>query len=146
MNETQLIERLRRIEALFAAPGSEGERLAAAEAKERMLRRLREAETADPPVEFKFTLADGWEKRLFMALCRRYDLKPFRYHRQRSTTVMVRVSKGFVNETLWPEFQALARTLTEHLNDVTSRVIAEVLHADAADAEVRPELTSGGGE
>jgi hypothetical protein len=33
-------------------------------------------------------------------------------------------------------------TLTEHLEAVTTRVIAEVLHADDAEAEVRKELPS----
>lgn len=143
MTEDQLLEKLRRIEALFVAPGSEGERLAAAEAKERMLRRLREAESADPPVEYKFTLADAWENRLFRALCRRFGLKPYRYAGQRYTTVMLRVSRRFVDETLWPEFQALSATLSEHLDAVTTRVIAEVLQTEDTEAEVRGELPSG---
>ncbi len=143
MTEDQLIEKLKRIEALFASTGHEGERLAAAEAKERMLRRLREAEAADPPIEYTFTLADGWNKRLFLALLRRYGLQPYRYHRQRYTTVMVRVSKGFVDQTLWPEYQELAKSLTEHLEAVTDRVIGEVLQEDGRDAEVRAELPPG---
>jgi hypothetical protein len=140
MNEEQLLEKLKRIEALFAAPGSEGERLAAAEAKTRMLRRLREAEAADPPIEYKFTLADAWENRLFRALCRRYGIDPYRYSGQRYTTVMLKVSRRFVNETLWPEFQALSSTLSEHLDAVTTRVIAEVLQTEDSEAEVRGEL------
>lgn len=143
MNESQLIDKLRRIEALYAAAGSEGERLAAAEAKERMLRRLKEIEAADPPVEYKFTLADAWENRLFRSLCRRYGLEPYRYVGQRYTTVMVLVSRRFVDETLWPEFTALASGLRQHLEDVTARVIAEVLQADDADAEVRGQLPPG---
>lgn len=143
MDERDLIEKLRRIEALYAASATEGERLAAGEAKERMLRRLREAAAADPPVEYKFTLADAWENRLFRALCRRYDLEPFRYVGQRYTTVMLRVPRSFVNETLWPEFQALAATLREHLEAVTGRVIAEVLQTKDAEADVRANLPPG---
>jgi hypothetical protein len=143
MNEDQLIEKLRRIEALFASSGHEGERLAAAEAKERMLRRLREAEATDPPIEYTFTMADDWSKQLFMALLRRYGLKPYRYRRQRYTTVMVRVPQGFVDQTLWPQYQELAKTLTEHLKAVTSRVISEVMQEDGGDAEIRAELPPG---
>lgn len=143
MTDDQLIEKLRRIEALYAATGSEGERMAAAEALERMRQRLRETEAADPPVEYKFTLADAWENRLFRALCRRYGLEPYRYVGQRYTTVMVRVSRRFVDETLWPQFKALAGTLTEHLEAVTTRVIAEVLQTDDAEAVVRAELPPG---
>lgn len=145
MSEDQLFEKLRRIEALFAASGSDGERLAAAEAKERILRRMRETEATDPPIEYKFTLSDSWSTRLLMALLRRYDLQPYRYRGQRYTTVMVRVSRGFVDQTLWPEFDALAKTLKDHLEAVTSRVIAEVLHTDDGDAEVRAALPAGKG-
>lgn len=88
-------------------------------------------------------MSDGWSKRLLMALLRRYGLTPYRYHGQRYTTVMVRVSRGFVDQTLWPEYQALAKMLTEHLDAVTSRVIAEALNADGGDAEVRAELPAG---
>jgi hypothetical protein len=143
MNEDQLLEKLRRIEALYVSTGSEGERLAAAAARDRMIQRLREVEASDPPIEYKFTLADAWENRLFRALCRRYELQPFRYARQRYTTVMIRVSSRFVDQTLWPEFQALAATLSEHLEEVTTRVIKEVLQTDDAEAEVRGELPAG---
>src|SRR5688572_19492675 len=52
----------------------------------------------------QFSLHHRWQRRLFAALCRRYGLEPYRYRRQRYTTVMVRVPKSFVNETLWPEY------------------------------------------
>jgi hypothetical protein len=135
--EAKLVEKLRRIEALFARPGSEGERIAAERARERILARLREVEKEDPAVEYKFTLADEWSRRLFMALLRRYGLTPYRRRGQRRTTVMARVSKKFVDETLWPEFQALSATLQDYFDDFTSRIIAEVLHADSRDAEER---------
>ena len=136
MDETRLFERLRKIEALFARAGSDGERVAAANALERILERMRELEEADPPVEYKFTMPDMWSRRVFVALLRRYGLQPYRYHRQRYTTVMVRVSKGFVDETLWPEFQAFDNTLREHLNEVTVRIVDEVIEADGSDAPV----------
>lgn len=145
MSQTEdlLLEKLRRIEALFASSGHEGERLAASEARERMLKRLGEAKASDPPVEFRFTMADGWSKRLFLALLRRYGLTPYRYRGQRHTTVMVQVPKGFVDQSLWPEFQALAASLSEHLEAVTARVIEEVLEADGGEAEVREGLPPG---
>lgn len=147
MDETRLVEKLARIEALFAGATTEGERDAAAAARQRILDRLRAAAAADPPSEMRFTLADGWYRRLFTALLRRYDLKPYRYHGQRRTTVMVRVPQRFVDETLWPEFVELAKTLETYLSEVTDRVICQVLHTDTSDvAEVdQParQLTSG---
>ena len=63
------------------------------------------------------------------------DLKPYRYPGQRYTTVVVRVSKRFVDETLWPEFQQLSATLRGYLDEVTERVVREVLHGDSSEAE-----------
>lgn len=140
----RLVEKLRKIEALFARPGSEGERAAAATALERIRERLRQLEREEPPIEYKFTLADGWSRELFVALLRRYDLRPYRYRGQRRTTVMVRVTRRFVDETLWPEFQELDATLLDYLRQVTQRVIREAIFHDTTDAEERaPSPESG---
>lgn len=74
-----------------------------------------------------------------MALARRYGLKPFRYRRQRYTTVMVSVSKRFVDGTLWPEYLELDRVLRETLDRATDRVLSQVFQQDVAEAEVRDE-------
>ena len=94
---------LRRIEAVHARPGSEGERQAAARARARIEARLKELEAEDPPVEYRFSLADQWSRHLFVALLRRYGIRPYRYRGQRRTTVMARLNRRFVNDTLWPE-------------------------------------------
>lgn len=134
LDEARLIEKLRAIEALHARPGSDGERAAAENARERILERLRELAEADPPVEHRFSMTDMWSRRVFVALLRRYGIRPYRYRRQRHTTVMAMVSKGFVDETLWPEFQSISSTLRSYLDEVTSRVVGEVIHADVSEA------------
>ena len=139
MDEAKLIERLRRIEALHAGATTEGEQLAAEQARERILARLKELAAEDPPVEYKFTMSDMWSRRVFVSLLRRYGLEPYRYRRQRYTTVMVMVSPRFVDETLWPEFEALDETLRSYLETVTQRVVKQVLGADDAEARVVTE-------
>ena len=67
MDESKLIEKLLRIEALHAGATTEGERLAAAAARERILDRLRSFERVDPPVEFKFSVSDPWSRRVLVA-------------------------------------------------------------------------------
>lgn len=141
--ESQLREKLRKIEALFAGAGTSGERLAAEAALERVRARLTELGAQDPPVELQISLADQWSRRLFLALCRRYGLAPYRYHRQRHTTVMIRAPRGFVDQVLWPEFSELNRALQAYLHEVTLRVIREDVYADASEAqEVREALPS----
>ena len=132
--EAHLREKLRKIEALFAGAGTLGERIAAEAALERVRARLAELERRDPLIEMQFSLPDQWSRRLFLALCRRYGLKPYRLHRQRLTTVMLRVPRGFVDQVLWPEFQELNKALTQYLNEVTTRVIRDEVHRDTSEA------------
>jgi hypothetical protein len=136
--EDRLIEKLRKIEALFARATSAGERAAAESARDRIRGRLEQLEKSERAVEYRFSLPDGWSKSLFMALLRRYDIKPYRYSGQRRTTVMARVTRTFAEEVLWPEFRELNETLRAHLESVTTRVIAQAIHGDQADAEERP--------
>ncbi len=43
----------------------------------------------------------------------------------------------FMNETLWPEFTELDRTLHQYLTEETNRVIAETINRDTSEVEVR---------
>ncbi len=139
MNESILIEKLMKIEALFSGAATPGERVSADLARQRILKRLKELLPKDPPVEYRFTFTDMWSRKVFVALLRRYDLKPYRYYRQRYTTVMVKVPESFVDETLWPEYQKINDELREYLQEVTDRVVKSVLHEDSSEAEVVAE-------
>lgn len=144
-DEADLREKLRKIEALFAGAGTHGERIAAEAALDRVRARLAELRRRDPPIEVQFSLADQWSRSLFLALCRRYGLEPYRLYRQRLTTVMLRVPRGFVDEVLWPEFQELNKALMQYLNEVTIRVIRDEVHRDTSEAaEVTQALPQGG--
>lgn len=136
--EEKLIEKLRLIETLFSRPGTEGEKVAAERARERILERLKQVEREDPPVEYRFSVHDHWSRQLLRALLRRYGVEPYRYYGQKRTTVMARISSRFVDETLWPEFQQLQKTLSAYFDEQTRRIIEEALHADAGEAEERP--------
>ncbi|MCD4743098.1 MAG: hypothetical protein K8R67_11550 [Desulfobacteraceae bacterium] len=139
--EIRIIEKLRKIEALFAGATTAGEKDAAASALERMQKRFKEIQDIDPPIEYKFSLSDPWSRKLFVALLRRYGIKPFRYYRQRRTTVMANISASFVDETLWPEFQELNKTLREYLDEVTNNIISKSVHSNNTEAEVVKQLT-----
>ncbi len=139
MDEAKLIEKLRKLEALHAGGATEGERTAAGLGRDRILKKLLEMEKEAPPVEYRFSMADMWSRRLFVALLRRYGIRPYRYKGQRYTTVMARVSKRFVDETLWPEYQEFSDTLTDYLSQVTDRVISEVLEQESSEVDVVDE-------
>ena len=137
--ESQLRDKLRKIEALFAGAGTAGERSAAEAALERVRVRLVEIGQQDPPVEMQFSVPDQWSRHLFLALCRRYGLQPYRLYRQRRNTIMVRAPRGFIDQVLWSEFTELDRTLQAYLHEVTLRIIREEVHTDASEA---PEVSA----
>ncbi|WP_298356552.1 hypothetical protein [Rhodoblastus sp.] len=104
MIEDQLRERLRKIEALYLGAATEGEREAAEAAFARLKAKLDEACHVDRPEELKLSFPDHWSVRLFIALCRRYGLKPYRYPRRRNTTVMVKAPRRFFDAVVWRQF------------------------------------------
>jgi hypothetical protein len=138
-SEEQLRAKLRKITALFEGASTLGERAAAAAAIDRVKAALGHVgknggTRTEPPAEMQFTLPDRWQRRLFAALCRRYGLEPYRYKRQRFTTVMVRAPKLFVAQTLWPEYLELKGALDAYLNEATDRIIREEVYGDDGEA------------
>lgn len=136
MNQHQDIrDRLAKLEALFARGATAGERAAAGAALERMQARLdlNGSATPDPEIELQYSLPDIWAVRLFVALCRKHDVKPYRYPRQRRTTVMVRVRKAEFERTISAEFQSLHRELTGYFAEMVNHLIANVMKSDGDD-------------
>ena len=131
-NEEELRLKLRKIEALYERAGTSGERNAAGEAIKRLREKLSSSEFLS---EYTFTLGDQWSRKLFVALCRRYSLRPYRYNRQRHTTVMVRVPKAFVDQVLWPQYLALNEELSAYLRKATEKIISEEIYKDTTEAE-----------
>lgn len=142
MDEAALIQKLLRIEALHAGATTAGERNAAAHARDRITERLRATARVEQAVEYRFSLHDPWERRVFIALVRRYGLHPFRRYRQHYSTVMVEVTPSFLDETLWPEHLAIVAELRSYLDDITTRVISAAIHGDSSEAEEIAQLPS----
>jgi hypothetical protein len=132
--EGTLLEKLRKIEALHAGTTVDGEREAARRAAERIRARLAELRGREEDTELLYRLEDPWKRMLFVALCRRYGLKPFREHGRRYSTVQLRAPKTFHERTLWPEFLALSQELHAHLQQLTERVIREAINDDVSEA------------
>lgn len=142
-HEEALRLKLRKIEALFKGAGTVGERDAAEAALGRIKEKLAQAVKTDPSLEYTFTFRDQWTKQLFIALCRRYALSPYRYARQRYTTVMVRAPRSFVDEVLWPQYEALSKELREYLDRATEKIISEEIHQDITEAQEIVQLLEG---
>jgi hypothetical protein len=59
---------------------------------------------------------------------------------------MLLVSKRFVDQTLWPEYTQISAELRGYLQQVTSRVIHEVLDASDREADEVVGSIGPGGE
>jgi len=138
-DEEALREKLRKIEALFAGATRPGEKSAAAAAADRIRDRLGRAQREEKIQETRVSIHDIWSRQLFVALCRRYGLRPFRYRRMHQQTFVVKAPKSFIDETLWPEFETLSEALLAYLAEVTARVIREEVFSDLSDVDEMPE-------
>ncbi len=133
--EDSLRAKLRKIETLFAGGATAGEKAAAGAAAERIRARLGKATRGERPEEIKCSVPDSWSRQLFIALCRRYGLRPFRYPRMHKQTVIIKAPRSFIEQVLWPEFEELSSALTAYLNEITNRLIREEVHGEMQDAE-----------
>lgn len=133
--EQLLREKLRKIEALFAGAATQGERVAAGAAAERIRDRLGLAAGMEKEIEMKFSISDLWSRQLFVALCRRYGLRPFRYRRMHRQSIIIRAPKTFVEQVLWREFEELSAALIAYLSEITEKVIREEVHGETGEAD-----------
>lgn len=133
LEEDILRNKLTKIEELFRRAGTSGERVAAGAAIERLKLRL-DTEHGDPEIELKFSLPDVWSLRLFIAVCRKHDVRPYRYPRQRRTTVMVRAPKRFFDAVVWGEFCSLHTELEIYFKETVDQLIAAAMQSDGDDS------------
>jgi hypothetical protein len=91
-------------------------------------------------IEVEFSISDVWSRQLFVALCRRYGLRPFRYRRMHRQSIIIRAPKSFVEQVLWPEFEELSAALTSYLSEITERVIRKEVHCEHASWRSKSRL------
>lgn len=136
-------EKLAKLEALFARGATAGERAAAGAARDRLQARLSlDANDGDEPeIELQYSLPDVWSVRIFVALCRKHGIRPYRYPRQRRTTVMVRVRQASFERTVAEEFRTLHQELTAYFNETVEHLIADAMKSDGNDETLeQPQL------
>ena len=133
--EQSLREKGREIESLFADAATEGEKIAAGAAADRIRDRLGQEAGKEQPIEVKFSILDIWSRQLFVALCRRYGLRPFRYRRMHRQTIIVKGPRSFQEDVLWAEFRELDAALVTYLSGMTERVIREEVHGETGEAD-----------
>ena len=116
------LDKLAKIEALIQRASLEGERQAAQLAKERIIAKL-SLNQSDELIEYRVSLGSSWEKRLFIALCRKHGFQMYRYSKQKYTTARLKISKSIMDGILWPEYQRYSKMLQELIEDIMQDVI-----------------------
>ena len=138
--QNDIREKLEKLEALFARGATEGERAAAGAALDRLNSRL-DTGAQEEKVEFQYTLPDVWAVKIFVALCRKHGVQPYRYPRQRRTTVMVNVQQSAFEQTVMAEFKTLHAELVAYFKDTVDHLIADAMKSDGEDGNLeRPQI------
>jgi hypothetical protein len=138
MTRDDIIDKIRKVEALYTGTDSKGEMQAARSALHRLQAQL--SAVPEEAVEFQFSLPDPWKRQLFLALIRRHGLKPFRLPRQRTSTIMVRVPRSVLDTVIWPQFTQLSSLLHDYLSEATRDIITRSVHGDVSEASEQLSL------
>ena len=135
VDDEALRQKLAKVEELFRRAGSPGERAAAEAAIVRLHARLDHGDRdQEPEVELKFSLPDRWSMRLFIAVCRKHGVRPYRYARQRRTTIMARARPEDFKRIVWREFCQLHDELERYFEDVSDQLITRAMRSDGNDS------------
>ena len=121
-----LLEKIKKIEALIVGASTDGEKNAALSAKERILKKYPALEIHKDPKEYSLYTSGEWNKKLLLAICRKYGIRPYRYKRQKYTTVMVKINETFLNEILWKEYQEYSKLLDQLVEEITDDLISKI--------------------
>ncbi|MFN8578257.1 MAG: hypothetical protein U0354_15575 [Candidatus Sericytochromatia bacterium] len=134
-----LLDKIKKIESLIAGAKTDGEKNAAISAKERILQKFPELKINSNLKEYTLYTPDTWHKKLLIAICRKYEIKPYRYYRQKYTTVMIRVNEDFLNNVLWKEYTESSKLLEELIGEITDDLI-EKIHKYEEEEIIRGQL------
>ena len=137
-SESELVEKLLKIEALYAGATTAGEKEAAENAMNKIQNKISKSRDQDPVIKWRMTTRSSFEKKLLVALLKRHGLRPYRYHKQKFTTARADMTKTFMDNVLWPEYQEMRKLLLQHLGDVTKKIIKMAINEDDSE-EVRED-------
>ena len=94
--------------------------------------RLADVRTRERDIALSYTIPDPWEMALFIALCRRLSLDPFRQPRRHQTSVSVLAPESFGRVALWPMFTDMADALRRHMRIVLDEALLDAFEGGEA--------------
>ena len=134
----ELLEKIRKIEALIEGAKTEGEKNAAISAKNRLNKRRLEEHKSEKK-EYTLYTQDNWHKKLLLAICRKHGIQPYRYRRQKHTTVMIKIDDNFLHNVLWKEYLEYSNHLEILVSEITNNLIRKI-HKDEEEDIIHGNL------
>jgi hypothetical protein len=142
MDEDALVRRLDELERMVAGSGPMGGEACRAE--------LAARRKSEPDSEFRLSLPTPTSQLVFLTLCRRYGLQPYRASKQRKSTISVRAPQGFVYDVLQPRVEAMVVEIEEATVAAVGRIMekwsARVTERDETRASADYAERESGGE
>ena len=135
-----ILDKIKKIEALILGATTVGEKIAAISAKQRILDKYPGIEINKQQKEWALRTQDNWHKKLLIALCRKYEIKPYRYARQKYTTVMVKINEEFLNKVLWPEYLEYSKHLEQLMEEIANDLINKIYQPENEEIIIQGEL------
>jgi hypothetical protein len=93
---------------------------------DRIRARVQEAATATDIQEMQCSTKYDWDALVLHALLKRYGIKPYRYRKQRRSTILVRVSRKVMHEVVWPIYCDVTAALAARFTTVTTSLLPAI--------------------
>ncbi len=88
-------------------------------------------------------MKNDWDIAVFHAVVKRYGLTAYRYRKQRKSTILVRCSKQFMHELLWPIYAELSNGLHVRFTQLTTALLPAIAPAPYSITILDHEHESG---
>jgi hypothetical protein len=83
---------------------------------------------------------------IFVRLCARYGIRPYRRRRQKPTTITVKVPEGFMSKILWPQTQAMMLVFARANVQLANNILGAWLGKEEATKMLTVEELASAGE
>ena len=127
-----ILDHLQKLEVILTFPDKESEQQLIEAAKQRSQGRVFQ-HIEEQTLQFQSVGL----KNLFVAICKKSNLEPFRYASQEETTVVIHISKSALTEELLPRFKKYERLCVAIAEKVMKDITSQIYEIEEDD--VKPD-------
>lgn len=71
-----------------------------------------------------------WNRQIFLALCEKYNLEPYRYKGEKKTTIKLETTMDFMENILWPDYKKFTKIYHKSMEDILKKCIEKILYKE----------------